>query len=95
MILGNITNATPNTLYNVGLHVYSFGYLYMAQPIEETLIDVTVPISSDTYGNGQYTLSTLNPYESLQITIKIIPYLAYRTPTLYGNEVSVVWTNSP
>jgi hypothetical protein len=95
LISGNVTNKTPNTLYNFGLHVYSFGYPFMAQPIEVTLINVTVPIASGPYSNGQHMMSTLAPHESIQITIKIIPDLAYRTPTLYGNDVSVVWTNSP
>jgi hypothetical protein len=95
MISGNVTNTTPNTLYNVGLQVYSFGYPYTALPIEETLINVTIPIASGTYYNEHYTLSQLAPYTSVELTIKIIPDIAYRTPTLYGNDVSVVWTNSP
>ncbi len=90
VISGNVTNISPNILHNVGLHAYSFGYPFI-QGGPETLIDITVPIVSGSYPNNQQlTLSTLSPHESVSIVIIISSQYESRTPTLYGNEVTVV-----
>jgi hypothetical protein len=92
LISGNVTNNSPNILYNVGLHVYSYGYPFIG-PNEETLINTTVPVSSGSYGGfGNYTLSTLSPNESLSINVQVHSAYEYRTPRLYGNEVTITWT---
>jgi hypothetical protein len=87
---GNVTNKSPNTLYNVGLHVYSWGYPFI-QGGPETLIDDVVPIASGTYPNYQeLKLSTLEPYQTISVIITIYSNYDERTPTLYGNTVTVI-----
>ncbi len=93
LITGNVTNNSPNTLHDVGLHIYSFGYPFIG-PNEETLINTTVPISSGSYGgSGQPTLSILSPHESVSVNIQVHSMYEYRSPILYGNEVKLVWTS--
>lgn len=87
---GNVTNKSQNTLQNIGLHVYSYGYPFI-QGGPETLIDYVVPIASGTYRSSQeLELSTLAPHQTVSVIITIYSHYDYRTPTLYGNEVTVV-----
>jgi hypothetical protein len=93
LIEGTVANESPNTLYDVGLQVYSYGFPSLGAL--ETLIDITVPIATGSYYNyeKQYTLTTMSPNENIPVTIKIHPGFEYRSPTLYGNNVTVVTTN--
>ncbi len=89
VISGNVTNNTPNTLSNLGLHVYSWGYpLY--QTTRETILETIIPIASGTVNTTNHTLTTMSPYETLTVQIVIPADYGSRAITLYGNEVTVV-----
>ena len=89
VIIGNITNDTPNTLYNLGLHVYSYGYPYF-QTTPTIMLDTVISMASDdnTHYSTKEPLTTLAPHETISVYI-IIPSDP-RGTTLYGNEVTVV-----
>lgn len=97
LVNGTVTNNSSNTAYDVGLHITAGGY-----PIAryETLIDMTVPITSAQYfQNSQVSekkspLSTLTPYQTIPVEIKVFPIYQSRTPTLYGISVTLVWSNT-
>lgn len=94
VINGTVTNKSPNTAYNVGLYVLAAGQFALLP--SQTVIDMTVPIASGTYSNGEtQTLSTLAPYQSVHIDITVIPNLSSQEPGLYGINATVVWSNMP
>jgi hypothetical protein len=61
----------------------------------QTVIDMTVPIISGTYynGEGNQTLSILDPSQTIPITIKVYPYYQSQEPNLQGANVTLVWSN--
>ena len=89
VISGNVTNISSDTLRDLGLHVYSWGYpLYQTNP--ETILDMTIPIASGTINTTNYNLTTMSPHETITVLIIIPAEYASRTVTLHGNEVTVV-----
>ncbi len=52
-------------------------------------------ISIPTDNNTNYTLSTLTPYQSVSINIKILPDYQSEEPNLQGTNVTLVWSNMP
>jgi hypothetical protein len=94
VISGNVTNNTSDTLQNLGLHIYSWGYpLYQTNP--QTILDMTIPIASGTINTTNHTLTTMSPHETIAVVIIIPADYASRTITLYGNEVTVVQASQP
>ena len=93
LINGTVTNVSPNTAYDAGLHVFAEAdpALY---PFEET-IDVTVPLASGTYdAKSTYALSTIPPNQSFSVNIEIIPPAALSELTVIRNaNMTIVWSN--
>ena len=93
LINGTVTNNSPNTAYDAGLHMFAPAdpALY---PYEET-VDVTVPIASGTYNaTNTYGLSTIPPNQSVTINIEIIPPTALsEMAVLEDATVTLVWSN--
>jgi hypothetical protein len=99
LVNGTVTNNSPNTAYDVGLHVTAVGIPFTSY---ETLIDMTVPIASAEYvqssilGTVKHPLSTLTPYQSVPVEITIISLYQSRTPTLLPPiNITLVWSNTP
>lgn len=91
-INGTVTNNSPNTAYNVGLKVSAEAVVLAYQT---TVIDVTVPVQSSIYNTGtNYALSTLNPYQTVSISINIFPDYPSEEPNLQGANVTLVWSNN-
>jgi hypothetical protein len=112
LINGTITNNSPNTAYNVGLHVSAVG-----TPLSQTvvLIEMTVPIASAEYMqysentaariqasadgsqnivSNEFPLSTLAPYQSVPVEIKIYPLYQSQSAILRDINVTLVWSNT-
>ena len=89
LIIGNVTNNTPNTLYNLGFHIYAYGYPYF-QTTPTTMLDTVISMASDnnTHYSKDKPLTTLAPHETISVLILIPPDL--RHTTLYGCEATVV-----
>jgi hypothetical protein len=113
LINGTVTNNSPNTAYNVGLHANAVGSPFVQTVI---LIDMIVPITSAEYGqasdntafrvqasaNGsqnivsnEFPLSTLTPYQSVPVEIKMYPQYQSESAILRGINVTLVWSNTP
>jgi hypothetical protein len=67
-----------------------------AQNSESTAAkDQATPDGSQNVVSSDFPLSTLNPYQSVSIEIKIIPLYQSSTPTLQNINVTLVWSNHP
>ena len=95
LINGTVTNNSPNEAYDVGLEAFASASIYMVG-YQVTVIDMRVPIASGDYAMGtDYTLTTLQSYESVPIDIRILPYYQSQTPNLKDAKVTLVWSNAP
>jgi hypothetical protein len=103
VINGTVTNNSPNTAYNVGLHAFAGGSYEFPYFTPLPAINLTVPLASGTYGQNYanantpitYALSTLAPYQSVSFNITIIPWASSQEPVLNGINVTTVWSNMP
>jgi hypothetical protein len=100
IVNGTVTNDSPNIAYNVGLNVTAWGVqrvpdFSVNQNVPYNVINVTVPISSGTYVNGEsYPLSTLAAHQSVQIDITIV--CSYDPSLTMGSPFTTVfWSNVP
>jgi hypothetical protein len=94
-IKGTVTNHDQDTAYNVGLKVSATALVFSHYT---TVIEVTVPVQSGTYNTGEsYQLSTLNPNQTISLTIIIYPDYQSQEPDLSNSNVTLVWspTSSP
>jgi hypothetical protein len=103
VINGTVTNNSPNTAYNVGLHATASGSYEFPYASTLPAINLTVPIASGEYGQNYvnantpttYVLSTLAPYQSVFVSITITPWASSQEPVLSNVNVVLVWANTP
>jgi hypothetical protein len=87
LINGTVTNNSPIAC-GAGLHVIAY-----AVPIDrvEAVIGNTVPIQSGTYDtNTNYNLTKLNPYQTVTITIRVLPNYQSEIAYLMYPKVTIV-----
>jgi uncharacterized protein YxeA len=92
-IKGTVTNHGQDTASNVGLKVSATALIFSHYT---TVIDVTVPVQSGTYNTGEsYQLSTLNPNQTISLSIIVNPDYQSQEPDLNNSNVTLVWSNMP
>lgn len=92
LINGTVTNNSTTAAYNVGLKVSDVALVFANYA---TVIDVTVPIKSGLYNTGEnYVLSTIEPNQTIPISITINPTYQSQEPDLQNYNVTLVWSNS-
>jgi len=87
LIIGTVTNTGSGTAHNAGLHVVA------VDATGETLINMTVPIATGTYGlggnqGGPFTLNDLPSQEIGQVAIAI-----YHESNATDCTATPTWTN--
>ena len=79
-----------DTSYNVGLKVSATALVFSHYT---KVIEVTVPVQSGTYNTGEsYQLSTLNPNQTISVSIIVNPDYQSQEPDLSNSNVTLVWS---